>query len=283
MLQVAIRHTLEKLSNDEGEDLVIDDAWIEEAGEQFKATLRRQFRREKEDFRLRMSNIGRPLCQLQMAKSGVAPTRKPYNHIVRMIHGDIFECVMDVILKVAKVNITGAKTKVKLEVAGETIKGEDDIHIDDKVYDIKSSSPWAYDNKWSLGYEGLKKEDSFGYVGQIVGYAKAQDKEPGGWVVGNKSTGEIMVVEMDAPQHEIDRVMLKIEDTVKKVSTNVALERQFEPEMDTWRGKPTGRLRLNPKTCGFCDYVHKCWPNAEYAPHPDSTAKNPPSYWYLKD
>ena len=89
MLQVAIRHALEKLSNDEGDDLVIDDAWIEEAGEQFKATLRRQFRREKEDFRLRMSNIGRPLCQLQMAKSGAVPTRKPYNFIVRMIHGEI--------------------------------------------------------------------------------------------------------------------------------------------------------------------------------------------------
>jgi hypothetical protein len=78
-------------------------------------------------------------------------------------------------------------------------------------------------------------------------------------------------------------VMLKIQNTVTKVSTNAALERQFEPEMDTWRGKPTGRLRLNPKTCGFCDYVHKCWPNADYLPHPDSTAKNPPSYWYLKE
>lgn len=283
MLQAAIRQTLEKLSNDEGQDLYIDDAWIEEAGEQFKDTLRRQFNREKEDFRLRMSNIGRPVCQLQMAKSGAEAGRKPYNHIVRMIHGDIFECVIDVILKVAKVNVTGGKNKVKLDIAGETIKGEDDIHIDDKVWDIKSASPWAYDNKWSQGYEGLKKDDSFGYVGQLVGYAQAQNKEPGGWIVGNKSTGEIAVVEMNATPHEVDMVLRNLQHTIKTVSTDAPLERQFEPEMDTWRGKPTGRRRLNPKTCGFCDFVSKCWPNAVYAPHPDSTAKSPPSYWFLKE
>lgn len=283
MLEASIRHTLEKLSNDEGEDLFIDDAWIEEAGEQFKDTLRRQFNREKEDFRLRMSNIGRPLCQLQMAKSGAEAKRKPYNHIVRMIHGDIFECVMDVLLKVAKVNITGAKNKVQLEIGGETIKGEDDLHIDDKVWDIKSASPWAYDNKWSQGYEGLKKEDSFGYIGQLVGYAKAQGKEPGGWIVGNKSTGEIMVVEMNATPNEIDQTVFKIKHTIETVSQDKPLDRQFEPEPDTWRGKPTGLKRLNPKTCGFCDFVHACWPNAEYKPHPESTAKNPPYYWFVKD
>lgn len=283
MLEFQIRHTLEKLSNDEGDDLIIDDAWIEEAGEQFKATLRRQFRREKEDFRLRMSNIGRPLCQLQMAKSGATATRKPYNHIVRMIHGDIFECVMDVILKVANVNITGAKNKVSLDVAGETIKGEDDLHIDDKVWDIKSASPWAYDNKWSKGFAGLQKDDSFGYVGQLVGYAKAQGKQPGGWIVGNKSTGEIMVVEMHANQRAIDDVMSKVEDTVRKVSADAPLERQFAPEMDMWRGNPTGLRRLDPNTCGFCDYVTSCWPTAEYAQHPNSASKNPPSYWFIRE
>lgn len=283
MLEASIRFALDKLSNDEGDDLVVDDAWIEEAGEQFKDTLRRQFRRQPEEFRLRMSNIGRPVCQLQMAKSGAKAKRKPYNHIVRMIHGDIFECVMDVILKIAKANITGGKNKVQLDLAGQTIKGEDDIHIDDMVWDIKSASPWAYDNKWSRGYAGLKQEDSFGYVGQLVGYAKAQGKKPGGWIVGNKSTGEIMVVEMSATPNEIDHILMEMEHTVSTVANDKPLERQFEPQPDTFRGVPTGLRRLDPKTCGFCDFVQSCWPNAVYKAQPSSTAKSPPYYWYIKE
>lgn len=283
MLEASIRYALEKLSNDEGEDLVVDDTWIEEAGEQFKDTLRRQFRRQPEDFRLRMSNIGRPVCQLQMAKAGAEAKRKPYNHIVRMIHGDIFECVMDVILKIAKANITGGKNKVELELAGQTIKGEDDIHIDNKVWDIKSASPWAYEHKWSRGYEGLKKDDSFGYIGQLVGYAKAQGVEPGGWIVGNKSTGEIMVVPMAATPGEIDLTMMEMNRTVAAVSNDMPLQRQYDAIPDTFSGKPTGLRRLDPKTCGFCDFVQACWPNAVYKKHPNSLAKNPPSYWFLEE
>ena len=283
MLQTAIRYTLEKLSNGEAQDLAIDDAWIEEAGEKFKESLRRQLSREKEPFRLRMSNIGRPLCQLQMAASGVSESRKPYSHIVRMMHGDIFEVVMEVLLKVAQANITGGKNRVELELAGETIKGEDDIHIDGKVWDIKSASPWAYDHKWSKGIEGLKADDAFGYIGQLVGYAEAQGKEPGGWIVGNKSTGEIMVVEANLSDHEKQMVLNKMRHTVEAVLEERPLERQFEPEIDVFNKVETGLRRLNPKTCGFCDYVKGCWPNAVYEKHPMSKATKPPYYYFLKE
>lgn len=283
MLQTAIRYTLEKLSNGEAQDLAIDDAWIEEAGEKFKESLRRQLSREKEPFRLRMSNIGRPLCQLQMAASGIPESRKPYSHIVRMMHGDIFEVVMEVLLKVAQANITGGKNRVELELAGETIKGEDDIHIDDQVWDIKSASPWAYDHKWSKGIEGLKADDAFGYIGQLVGYTEAQGKEPGGWIVGNKSTGEIMVVEANLSDHEKQMVLNKMRHTVEAVLEERPLERQFEPEMDVFNKVETGLRRLNPKTCGFCDYVKGCWPNAVYEKHPMSKATKPPYYYFLKE
>lgn len=287
MLETAIRFVLEKLSNDEGEDLIIEDQWIEEAGEQFKETLRRQFRREKKDFRLRMSNIGRPLCQLQMEKSGAKPMRRQYNHIMRMIHGDIFECVIDVVLKITQANmpgsteITGGKEQVELEIGGQTIKGEDDVHLDGKVWDIKSASPWAFTNKWGKGIAGLKESDSFGYIGQLVGYAEAQGKQPGGWVVGDKSSGEIMVVECHLNDFEKQKILLDLARTVEKVSSDAPLERQFDPELDMWQRKPTGLRRLPKDTCGFCDFVSTCWPEAKYKPHPNSKAQNPPHYWFV--
>lgn len=283
MLQFQIRHTLEKLSNDEGGDLFVDDQWIEDAGEMFKDTLRRQLGRQSEDFRLRMSNIGRPVCQLQMAKSGAKATRRPYNHIVRMMHGDIIECVMEVLLRVAKANITGGKNKVSLELAGQTIKGEDDIEIDHKVYDIKSASPWAVTHKWNYGFEGLRADDSFGYIGQLVGYAEAQGKEPGGWIVVDKSSGEVLVVEAEISAAEKAEILANMEKTVETVMSDAPFERCFEAEDDKFGGKFTGLKRVPQKTCGMCDYLTSCWPTAQNKPHPNSVSKTPPHYWFLEE
>lgn len=283
MLQLQIRHTLEKLSNDEGGDLFVDDQWIEDAGEMFKDTLRRQLGRQSENFRLRMSNIGRPVCQLQMAKSGAKATRRPYNFIVRMMHGDILECVMEVLLRVAQANITGGKNKVALELAGQTIKGEDDIEIDHKVYDIKSSSPWAFTNKWSKGLKGLQADDSFGYIGQLVGYAEAQGKEPGGWIVVDKSSGEIVVVEADMTKAEKQAVLANMKTTVETVVSDAPFKRCFEAEEDTFRGKPTGLKKVPNGSCGFCDFLTTCWPTAVNKPHPESKAASPPHYWFLEE
>jgi len=67
-LEAKLRMTMDKLSN--GEPVECKDEWIEAAGEMFKEGLRKQLNRKNEPFRLRMSNIGRPTCQLQMEKAG---------------------------------------------------------------------------------------------------------------------------------------------------------------------------------------------------------------------
>ena len=58
MLQQQLEMTLDKLSNDEFDGLTIDEAWIEAAGEEFKAALRKHLTPQEKDFRLRMSNVG---------------------------------------------------------------------------------------------------------------------------------------------------------------------------------------------------------------------------------
>lgn len=282
MLELQLKNTLEKLSNNEGEDLFVDDQWIEDAGEFLKDTLRRQFGRVQEAPRLRASNIGRPSCQLQMAMAGEPEVRKPYNFIVRMLHGDILESVMEVLLKIAQANITGGKNKVKLEVSNTVIKGEDDIEIDGKIYDIKSCSPWAYNNKWSKGYQGLKADDSFGYVGQLYTYSEGQGKEAGGWIVVDKSSGEISVVEAEMDEAEKARVKDMITNTVKTIEEDRPFKRCFEAEDDMFGRKPTGMKRLG-SACSFCDFSKACWPTAEYKPHPMSKAEKPPHYWFVEE
>ena len=79
-----IELVMERLSN--GEEVDVSEDIIKQAVEEFEAVLRKQLGRDsKEPFRIRMSNMGRNSCQLQMEKSGQPATRKPYNHILRMI------------------------------------------------------------------------------------------------------------------------------------------------------------------------------------------------------
>ena len=118
----------------------------------FKDCLRKQLSQREQGFRLRMSNIGRPVCQLQMEKSGAEKGKMPYNHILRMMFGDSIEVIVELLCKVAKINVTGGKSQAKWEIGGETIEGENDIEIDGKVFDTKSTSPWAFDNKWQDGW-----------------------------------------------------------------------------------------------------------------------------------
>lgn len=278
MLEPAVHLTLERISN--GEQVEVKDEWIDDATEMFRAALKKQLQPQPRTFQIRMSNVGRPACQLQMEKAGVNRTRMPYNHVIKMLLGDATEAIMEVVLRAAGLNITGGKSQVSLELAGVEVKGENDIEIDDKVFDTKSASPWAFTNKF-VDFETMKHEDAFGYIPQLVGYSISQGKKPGGWIVVNKATGEIKIIEVNLTDEEIDKIVEGMAKTVDKITSDAPFERCFEPEVEKFRGKPTGSLRL-PMTCGFCSYLPKCWPDAVYKPQTGSEAKSPKHYWYAK-
>lgn len=276
-LEAQMREILDRASNNE--IVEVDDQWIEEAGEQFKAAIKKQFTPREGDFRIRMSNIGRPLCQLQMEKAGMQASRMPYNHVVRMLIGDATEVVVRLLLKVGNVNVTSHGDRVKLDVADQTIKGDSDIDIDGKVYDVKSCSDWAFKNKWSEDYDGLRKGDDFGYIAQLFGYADAQDKPAGGWIVINKSTGELRVVEAEATDSEKDQIRKDRHDVVTAIYTDQPFKRKFEAQEEFFRKVPTGAVRVNDN-CTRCNYLQTCWPTAQFKPHTKSAAKNVPYHWY---
>lgn len=281
-LETSLQLAADRLSNRETDGLEVLEEWIDNAGEEFKQALRQQFVDHKSSTVLRMSSVGKPVCQLQMQAANANAARKPYNFIVQMLLGDAVEIITRVLLKVGAVNVTGGGDKVSLQIADALIQGTDDVEIDGAIYDIKSCSPWSFNNKWDKGYAGLKADDSFGYIGQLVGYAEAKGKPPGGWIVVCKSTGRIRVVEFEGGQEEISYRIKKIEDTVSTIMSNAKFRRSFEPIEDKWRGKATGLKKLC-KTCEFCSYLGECWPNAEFKAHPNSEAKEPPYYWFVKD
>jgi hypothetical protein len=129
------------------------------------------------------------------------------------------------------------------------------MEMDGKIDDVKSASPWSYKNKFE-SFEALNKDDSFGYVSQLVGYAEAAGKDVGGWWVVNKGNGEFKYV--DASEVDKEAVIDSIQSTVDYIESDAPFKRCYEPVPETYFKKPSGNLVLNSK-CHWCDFKHKCW------------------------
>lgn len=251
---------------------------IEQVAIDIKDALNRQFNTKRDEkFRLRMSNIGRPSCQLWFEKNKPETALpKPTTFIMNMMIGDIVEAVFKALLKEANVKFENSKD-VTLEIDDETtISGSYDLVMNDSVDDIKSASDWSYKYKFD-SYESLHSGDSFGYVGQLAGYAQASNKKAGGWWVVNKANGQFKYVPANI---DMEKELEKIKKNIKAVESD-KLVRCFEPEPETFRGKPTGNMVLN-KNCTFCSYRQSCWETLRELPAQMSQAKEPKMVQYVK-
>lgn len=267
--ELAVHQYLENAKND-GTDM--SEGTIDKVCGDIRAALHRQFGRgsKRGDFTLRMSNIGRPTCQLWYAKNKpeVALPR-PTTFVMNMMIGDIVEAVFKAILTESGVSYEENESAEVTFDSGVTVKGTSDISMDGVVDDIKSASDWSYKNKFE-SYEKLSAMDDFGYVAQLAGYAKGLNKKAGGWWVINKATGDFKYVA--ANTLDVDKECNKINTSIKKLEAN-NFERCFEPETEFFRGKSTGN-KILCKTCSFCDYKKDCWPTLRELPMMKSKAIN---------
>ena len=248
-----------------------------------RKALEKHFTRKKEDFRLRMSNVGKPLCQLQMQAKGVEPEKPSHDFIVRMIIGDMLEALVIVLLKASKIEVKSQHQKVSLGVGDTQIEGEYDIELDDGIYDIKSVSPFSFTTKFNAdnGYDKIKQSDSFGYISQGHGYGMAANKPFKGWIAINKTTGEIVFTDSKHTDEEKKEVYSKIYNTSVALLDEKPFERCFTDVEEVYYSKPTGNRTLGIE-CSYCPYKHDCWDNLEFRRQLPSKGKNPKWTWYTK-
>jgi len=242
--------------------------------------LDKQFNGEpRDEFKLRMSNIGRPKCQLWFEKNDPKDkTPFPPHFLMNMLLGDIVEAVFKGLLRASGVQFED-NNNVTLKLGDDKeIKGEYDLVLDGKVDDIKSASPWSYNNKF-VNLETLQQGDSFGYIPQLVGYAKGADKDVGGWWVVNKGTGQFKYV--NASSVDSKEVLDNIEKTYDYINNDEPFKRCFDAIEETFYKKPTGNKKLTTE-CGFCSYKHKCWPTLQTRPSLVSQAREKPMIDYVQ-
>ena len=276
-IELAVHQYLSKVKN---ADSILSEEIIDQITSDVRTALIKQFVDKRDTkFRLRMSNIGRSYCQLWFDKNKPEKAISPSsNFVINMMIGDIVEAIFKGLLKAAGVSYKdGENVTLDLGSSGE-IKGTPDIIIDDMVDDIKSASPWSYQNKFK-DYESLADKDSLGYVAQLAGYAKAMNKKPNGWWVINKATGEFKHVSSNG-KIDTNKFVAKTKQLIKDLKTN-KFRRCYEDVPETYRKKPSGNRKLGIE-CSFCSYRHSCWPNLKERPSVVSQAQEPPMVCYTE-
>ena len=274
--ELALHQYMENAANGKS---TMSQETIKQVGLDVMSALGRQFGggNKRDEFGLRMSNVGRPTCQLWFEKNEPEKALPlPTTFVMNMMLGDIVEAVFKGLLKEAGVQYED-DAKVTLDLDENTsVSGTYDIVIDGAVDDVKSASNWSYNNKFE-SFDTLSKGDSFGYVAQLAGYAKASGKRAGGWWVVNKANGEFKYV--PATGLDVEKEVANIKNTAEAVEKN-EFNRCFEAVDETFRGKPTGNKVLSTE-CGFCRYRFACWPGLEERPSVVSQAKQPKTVAYV--
>ena len=264
----------------------VDSKLVEEFGEACKNALLKQFSEpRKENKSPRMSSIGRPLCQLQMEAKGIKGEGAPYNSKMRNTFGDLIEALAIFVMKSAGVNIEDEHKKVQYQKDGTIIDGEYDTKIDQKIWDIKSASPYSFEKKFgeSGGFEAVAEDDAFGYVPQGYLYSESLKLPFGGWIVINKSTGEWTVCETPIADSEYRSKALSLAiNNAKALENDEPFKKCYEDIEETFRGKKTGN-RVLGTVCSFCPYKLPCWGSkVQLLPQQQSQGKNPKWVWYTE-
>ena len=263
----------------------LDKQLVQEFGEACKNALLKQFQDVRRDkFEPRMSNIGRPLCQLQMESKGIKGEGQPYSNKMRNTFGDLIEALSIFVMKSANIKLKNEQKKVKYKFNGGEIEGRQDVEIDGKIWDIKSASPYSFDKKFGEagGFSEVARDDSFGYVSQGFLYSESQKKNFGGWIVVNKSTGEWAVCETPASVEEHkEKALNTAKDNYKAIKEGKPFKRCFSDVAETFRTKPTGN-RVLGFVCSYCPYKLPCWgrDKLQLLPQQQSKGKNPKWVWY---
>jgi hypothetical protein len=285
LAEVQVKNFLQAATRGEA---VLSPSVVEEFARDCQEALEKQFNRNPE-WRIRMSGLGRPMCQQIHGRDG-KDEEMTYNALLRFLIGDLVECAVMAILKGAGVKITEAQGACQLDIGGEHVQGTLDLIIDDpvdgeKVWDVKSASPYSYAQKFSKGYDNLKNDDPFGYLMQGYLYSEAKGKDFGGWIVVDKSSGEIQFVQApDDQKDDRDHYLEEAGKVIEALMSNFTYKKPpMEPEDETYtlNGKKvlTGNKLLN-KSCTFCGYRKYCWPNAEQHGKVTSKARSKPMAWY---
>jgi hypothetical protein len=194
---------------------------------------------------LRMSILGRPLRQLWYDKHKPVKREKANPSLqLKFLYGHLLEHLVLFLTELAGHKVTDQQKKVNVD----GIVGHMDSKINGEVVDVKTASSYSF-KKFQNGT--LADDDPFGYITQLTGYEENEKTKQGGFLVINKSTGELVLYKPDDLLKPNIKTLIK--DVKEKLESKEVPKKCYEPVPH----EKAGNMKL-PAGCVFCSHKLEC-------------------------
>lgn len=201
---------------------------------------------------LRFSGLGKQPRQLWYDKHGDpadAEKMEPHTYI-KFLYGHLIEAMLICLIKEAGHDVSCEQEEV--EVDG--VKGHMDLVVDGVVVDVKSASPFGF-KKFAAG-ELEPKDDAFGYIRQLSGYASVKGM-PAAFLAADKVAGKIALSPLSI-------YAIKAHEPAPRIAYLKEVLANDQPPPKCYPDEPDGKsgnMKLG-LGCGYCKWKDKCWADA---------------------
>ena len=197
---------------------------------------------------LRLSMIGQPARKVWYSVRSTEQEELAGSDYIKFLYGDILEALLVFLSKVSGHKVSDQQKQVVLN----DVVGHQDAVVDDVLVDFKSASSFSF-KKFTEGM--IFKDDPFGYVAQLSAYAQANNAREAGWVVIDKTTGQIAY----CPVHRMEMI-----NASQKIDYLRDAIKDSEPPSRCYDDVPDGKsgnMQL-AVGCNYCPYKFDCWSDA---------------------
>lgn len=197
---------------------------------------------------LRLSMIGQPARKVWYSVRSTEQEELDGSDYIKFLYGDILEALLVFLSKVSGHKVSDQQKQVVLN----DVVGHQDAVVDNVLVDFKSASSFSF-KKFTEGM--VFKDDPFGYVAQLSAYAQANNAKEAGWIVIDKTTGQIAY----CPVHQMEMI-----NASQKIDYLRDAIKDSEPPSRCYDAVPDGKSgNMQLATgCNYCAYKFDCWSDA---------------------
>ena len=230
-----------------------------QAGREVEEAIKNAFEPYENKNNLRMSSIGRCERAQWYAVKGYTPEEIEGSVYLTFLQGHILEAVLVALIKLAGHDVQDQQKKHTVE----GINGSQDCTIDGELVDIKTASAWSWDNKFA---ENGIKDDAFGYIKQLSGYGKTDDRKEGYFLAFNKNKSTLKLCKQQL-EEDIDTYIVDLKDKMESDTPPMRLANA------TTFSKAEAKEKLC-MTCAFCGFKEDCYGSLLAKPIPSGKITN---------
>ena len=244
-LATDIKHLISEISNGKPANMTEEnmDVFLKNIKEAMLSWNTPPVRTDKEG-KLRMSVLGKPARQLWYDKHSPKDRKDEDSGLnLKFLYGHIIEHLVLYLAELAGHKIEDQQKKVEID----GVTGHIDSKIDGEICDVKSASPFSF-KKFQSGE--IVGDDPFGYHAQLSGYETAMGTKAGGFLVVDKSSGDICFYKPE------DMAKPNVKSLIKNLRTT--LEQDTPPEKCyEFKTEKNGNKTL-ATGCMFCSHKWEC-------------------------